>query len=402
MDSVTAVGQQRGAQPQAQPWHRALATGDAVLALAVVALLCVGAVMVASASIEYAGERYGDAWYFLRRHLVYAGIGVALALALALVPINFWARWGAPLLMLGALALLVLVLVPGIGQEANGSRRWLSFGPLRLQPSELAKFCFIAYLAAYIVNHRQNLRHGHRALVGLVLLLGLVMALLLSEPDLGAAAVIAITALGVLFLTGARLSNFLLLGATAVGACVALAFTSPYRLRRLQSFLDPWSDPLDGGYQLIQSLIAYGRGEWFGLGLGHSIQKQFFLPESHTDFIFSVLAEELGLVGVVALISLLSLLVARLIAIGRRAERSGQDFAACFCYGVGILFAVQSFINIGMTAGLLPTKGLTLPFISYGGSSLVVSCMMVGLALRVDHESWLHHCRHSARRRPLP
>ncbi len=401
MASVSTVTTSREVSP-VELWRHTLGAGDATLVLSVLALLCTGIVMVASASIEYAGENYGDIWYFLRHHLIYVSVGIGLALALAWVPINFWASWGALLLMLGALSLLALVLVPGIGQEVNGSRRWLSFGPLRLQPSELAKFCFIAYLAAYIVKHRQNLRDGRSALVGLLMLLGLVTALLLSEPDLGTAVVIALTSLGVLFLTGVRLSNFLVLGAIAVGACGALALSSPYRLRRLQSFLDPWSDPLNGGYQLIQSLIAYGRGEWFGLGLGHSIQKQFFLPESHTDFIFSVLAEELGLVGVVGLIGLLSLLVARLLVVGRRAECAGQYFAACFCYGVGILFAVQSFINIGMTAGLLPTKGLTLPFISYGGSSLVVSCMMIGVVLRIEHELSGGCLVPSVRRRNLP
>ncbi len=389
-------------QRQVAPWRHVLSMGDETLVLLVLALLCVGSVMVGSASIEYATEHYGDSWYFLRRHLSYAGVGICAALFLALVPTSFWERGGALLLMLGACALLVLVLVPDIGHEVNGSRRWLSFGMLSLQPSELSKLCFICYLATYIVKHRQNLCSGHRALFGLLLLLGALMALLLSEPDLGTAAVIAITALGVLFLTGVRLSNFILLCIVAGGACATLAIASPYRLRRLQSFLDPWADPLNGGYQLIQSLIAYGRGEWFGLGLGHGIQKQFFLPESHTDFIFAVLAEELGWVGVVVLICLLSLLVARLFVVARHAERIGRDFAACFCYGAGILFAVQSFVNIGMTAGLLPTKGLTLPFISYGGSSLVVSCMMIGIALRIEAELSGAVAPLNTRRRPLP
>ena len=378
--------------------HRAaLRHVDGLLLGSGVALLLLGLVMVASASMEYADETYGSAWFFMLRHAIYAVLAALAAGIVLLLPMRVWQRWGG-LILLASCVLLVLVLVPGIGREVNGSRRWLAFGPFNMQPSELLKFCFIIYLSGFLVRHGEAVRRNLWALIWPAMVLAILLLLLLGEPDLGAAAVLLGTAFAMLFLGGTHLLPFIGTCTLSFGVCAWLAMASPYRLQRLIAFKDPWADPFDSGYQLSQSLIAFGRGEWFGVGLGNSVQKHFYLPEAHTDFVFAIFAEEMGLVGVLLLVGLFTLLLTRMLAVGQRAERSGELFSAYAIYGATVLFAIQAFINMGMTSGLLPTKGLTLPFISYGGSSLVVCCMLLGLTLRTDYESRCQELRFNRRR----
>jgi cell division protein FtsW len=358
---------------------------DAAFLTALLALLALGVVMMTSASVELAADRYGNPFHHLFRHGVYLVIGlVALALTVQ-IPLRLWEELGVPLLVLGA-ALLVLVLVPGVGITRNGATRWLGIGGLTLQASEVAKFCLLVYFAGYASRKEQELGTKLTGLLPAVGILALYLLLLLLEPDFGAAVVLATAALGMLFLAGARFLPFLLLALTGAGAAVALALSSPYRMQRLVTYLDPWANQFDGGYQLTQSLIAFGRGQWFGVGLGNSLQKLFYLPEAHTDFVFAIVAEELGLLGALGTLGLFALLIWRIFHIAGRAAARRQKFAATLTGGIALLFAAQVFINVGVNTGLLPTKGLTLPFLSYGGSSLVVSCALMGLVLRVDRE----------------
>jgi len=358
---------------------------DEVLLALAGALLLVGVVAVSTASIEHADSIYNDPWHHLRRHLIYLIAGVALGAVTATVPLAFWLRSGW-LLLLIALALLVLVLIPGIGREVNGAQRWLPLAGFNVQPSELAKFAFVVYLAGYLARRRDEVRQALSGFVKPLAVLVAMTLLLLLEPDFGGAVVVAAAALGMLFLAEVRLWQFALtLGGVAL-AGGALILMAPYRVARLTSYTDPWADQFDSGYQLVQSLIAFGRGELFGVGLGNSVQKLFYLPEAHTDFVFSVWAEETGFVGAALLIALFIALLSRIFWIARRAAQQGQVFAAHLCHGVLLLISSQVFINIGVASGLLPTKGLTLPFISYGGSSLIVSCALIGLALRCEFE----------------
>ena len=358
---------------------------DYALLSAAIMLLGLGLVMVMSTTITAADRQLGQPFYYLLRQVAYLGVGLAMAFVVVSMRLVYWEKLGPMLLMLGSV-LLVLVLIPGIGKEVNGSHRWLVFGPVRLQPSELVKLAVVVYLAGYLVRHGEQVR---TSIPGFLIPMGtiaFIATLLLMEPDFGAVMVIAATALGLMFLGGVRLWLFGLLVAMAGTALGLLAFAAPYRMERLTAFLNPWADPYNSGFQLTQALIAFGRGEWWGVGLGASIQKLFYLPEAHTDFLFAVLAEELGLVGALAVILLFVLLVWRAFALGRRAELAGDRFAAYLAYGLGLWIALQSFINIGVNMGLLPTKGLTLPLLSYGGSSLVVSCVALALLWRIDYE----------------
>jgi cell division protein FtsW len=296
-----------------------------------------------------------------------------------------WRTLG-PLMLLLGLALLFLVLVPGIGYEVNGSRRWIRFGIINLQVSEPARLCFIIYLAGYLVRRNKEVRERFVGFLRPMLILSVACAALLAEPDFGAAVVLLGTALTMLFVAGARLRDFLLFFSVAVVSMVALAFASPYRLQRLTGFLDPWSDPFNSGFQLTQSLIAIGRGEWFGVGLGNSVQKLFYLPEAHTDFVFAVFAEEFGLLGSLALISVFALFVWRIFRIAMRAFDAERCFEAYLAIGIGTWLGLQAFINVGVNMGLLPTKGLTLPLVSYGRSSLIVAMVAIALLLRIHHE----------------
>lgn len=359
------------------------------LLLAVAALLLVfGLVMVASASVAVAERQTGDMLYYFRRQLVFAALGLGAGVFMYCVPMRHWSNAGFPLLGFG-LVLLMLVLIPGIGHEVNGARRWLNLGPVNLQASEVARLCFIVYLASYVTRHRAQVQSRIRGLLRPMLPLGLASVLLLAEPDFGSTAVLLAVAAVILFLAGAKLLHMLLLGAVGVGTLAMLLVSSPYRLKRLASFRDPFADPFDGGFQLTQSLIAIGRGEWTGVGFGNSIQKLLYLPETHTDFLFAVIAEELGLVGVVALMALFGVLVWRGFVVAQAAVAREDYFAAYVAWAVSAWVGLQAFINMAVNMGLLPTKGLTMPFISYGGSSLLVTCASLGLLLRVDRENRL-------------
>jgi len=358
-------------------------TPDPLLIGPALALISVGLVAIASASIEYGDWHFSNPWHHSIRHGIYLAIATVTALIVYRVPLEVWQRTSGAWLLL-AFVLLLLVLVPGIGRNVNGSQRWLPIGPLTLQPSEVAKFALVLYISGFLVRHNELVRTHWQGLAKPVLVLALVAFLLLLEPDFGATVICAGTIFGMLFLAGARLHYVVMLITVAVGALALMVFSAPYRLARLTAYTDPWQDPYGSGFQLIQSLIAFGRGEWIGVGLGNSIQKLFYLPEAHTDFVFSIWAEETGLVGSVSLILLYCLLVGRILQVGWRSEQQGQPFAGYVCYGVALIFSGQAFVNMGVSSGLLPTKGLTLPFISYGGSRLIVSFVMLAVVLRVE------------------
>lgn len=357
---------------------------DPWLVGATLALLSLGVVMVASASLGFAAQR-GDGLHFIKRHLFYVALSLVLSVAVLRVPLAWWYRNSLTLLLIAVL-LLLMVLVPGIGREVNGSRRWLPLGPFTLQVGEYAKLALVVFIAAYLQRRQLQLREQWQDFVKPLAVVGVIGILLLAQPDLGSAVVIGATVVMMLFLAGVRLWQFSLLAAAALGLLAALVVFSPYRAQRLATYLDPWADQFNTGYQLVQSLIAFGRGGWFGVGLGNSVQKAFYLPEAHTDFIFAILAEELGWIGVIAVVALFCVLVERCFANARKAIQRQDWFAAFIAFGIGILLAGQTFINIGVTAGLLPTKGLTLPLVSYGGSSLMMSCVMVALVLRLGAE----------------
>ncbi len=359
---------------------------DFWLVFSTASLAMLGLVMVSSASVTLADRELGQPFYYAIRQAIYIVSGVLGGVALFRLRLALLERMGVALLLL-SLLLLLLVLVPGIGVEVNGATRWINIGLFRLQVSEPAKLLFIVYLASYLARHGEEVRTRIAGFVKPVGLFMLAALLLLLEPDFGATVVLAATVMGMIFMAGVRLVQFG--GVLGVGALLlaSLAVSSPYRMQRLTTFLDPWADPFNSGFQLTQSLIAIGRGEWFGVGLGASIQKLFYLPEAHTDFVFAVWAEEMGLLGVCIIIMLYATLVWRAFVIAAQAVRADNLFAAYLSYGIGIWFGLQSFINIGVNMGLLPTKGLTLPLMSYGGSSMVVMCAAIALLLRVDHET---------------
>ncbi len=359
---------------------------DPVVALCAVILLALGAVMVASASITVAARELGEPWHYLLRQLAFVGLGMGLAAIIVQIPLARWQQLALPL-ALAALALLALVLVPGFGRTVNGSTRWLELGVIGFQVSEAAKLAVLLYLADYAVRRRDQLTATWGGFLRPLLPVGLGAALLLMEPDFGAAVVLVVSAMTVLFLGGVPWSRFILLALAAAGGVIALALSSPYRMERITAFLDPWADPFDSGFQLTQSLIAVGSGGWAGVGLGGSVQKLFYLPEGHTDFLFAIFAEEAGLIGVLAVIVLYVVLVGRAFGVAGRADRAGLGFGALLAAGIGGWIALQAFINAGVNMGLLPTKGLTLPLMSYGGSSTLVMCGAIGLLLRVECET---------------
>ncbi|QTF94052.1 putative lipid II flippase FtsW, partial [Halomonas sp. BM-2019] len=359
---------------------------DGWLLTAALALMLIGWVMVTSASSEVAAGLTGNPWYFSIRHGLFLVMALSAAAFVLRMPLAWW-RVNGPLLLLVGIALLVLVLL--VGREINGSKRWLSIPgvPFNLQASEVAKLCLIAYMAGYLERFLPQVRRQWGAFLRPLVVVGVIALLLILAPDYGAAVVMTACVMGMLLMAGAPWGRFvLLLGAVGLlGFYVAIA--EPYRLARLTSFADPWADQFASGYQLTQALIAFGRGSWLGMGLGNSVQKLFYLPEAHTDFVFAVLAEELGLFGAVGVVGLFALLIWRAMAVGRRAELARQPFAAYLSYGIALVVGAQAFINIAVSSGMLPTKGLTLPLLSYGGSSLLVSAVMVALLLRADIET---------------
>ena len=348
-------------------------------------LMSVGLVMVASASVAFAAANYGDAWYFAKRHGVYMAMGVTVAMVVVSIPMSVWQRY-AGYFLLFTLLLLVIVLIPGVGKKVNGSQRWLSLGIISVQVSEIAKFCAVVFFASFFARRYHELHFGWQGFLKPLLVVGLFVVLLLLEPDFGSSVVLSATVFAMMFIAGVRMWHFLLLIGLGVASLGAVAVFSPYRMQRLITFLDPWADQFNTGYQLTQSLIGFGRGEWFGLGLGNSLQKLFFLPEAHTDFIFAIIAEEFGLIGATIVIGLFVALILRIFTIAKNNLAVGKAFAAFAAFGVAILFSFQVFINVGVASGLLPTKGLTLPLISYGGSSLLVSCVLLAFVMRIEWE----------------
>jgi len=359
---------------------------DTWLMTVILILIGLGLVMVASSSIAIADRQFHEPLHYFWRQSFSAVIGLSLIAASLKVPLSVWEYLSVPLLVLGLL-LLVLVLIPGVGREVNGSTRWITFGSFSLQASEPVKICVIAYLAGYMVRHGEHVRNNFAGFIRPICVLTIVASLLLLEPDYGSCVVLLATALGMLFMGGVPLGRLFAWVSAAIAVLASLAVLSPYRLQRLMSFSDPWQDPFNSGFQLTQALIAFGRGDWFGVGLGSSVQKLFYLPEAHTDFVFSVFAEEFGLFGSAILILLFSFLVWRAFVIGHIAERMGKLFAAYFAYGIGLIIGIQAFINMGVNLGVLPTKGLTLPLLSYGGNSMIVTCLLLGILLRVEVEN---------------
>jgi cell division protein FtsW len=359
---------------------------DRIALSLILAIVLLGLIMVTSASVSIASKESGDPFSYLERQLVLCLIGFALAAIVFCIRTEYLEKFAWPLLI-GAVALLFFVLVPGLGHVVNGSRRWIRLLGFNFQASELARVLVLIFIASYAVRREDELRNTAMGLVKPMGLLVFVALLLLAEPDFGAASVLFITGFGILFIAGARLRYVLIAAAGGAAAATLLVVMAPYRMARVTSFLDPWADPYNSGFQLTQSLIAIGRGEWFGVGLGESVQKLFYLPEAHTDFLFAVLAEELGLVGVAATLALFIALVWRSFWIAQLAARANLKFQAFLAAGFGLWLGAQALINIGVNMGVLPTKGLTLPLMSYGRSSMIVTLAWVGLLLRVYHEA---------------
>ena len=354
-------------------------------------LLMIGLLMVASASIPIAERQTGQPFYFVIRQGLFVLVGLVAAAAVLRIPLARWRR-ASPWLLALAVALLAVVLLPGVGRDVKGSTRWISLGVINVQVSEVAKLLALVYVASYLKRHSDDLRMtdfrtSAMALLRPMAVLSVLSVLLLLEPDFGSVIVLMAVALGMMLLAGVNLWQFLALQAGLISVMTVLLWSSPVRRSRLIAFLDPWANSETSGYQLTQSLIAIGRGEWFGVGLGQSVQKLFYLPEAHTDFLFAVLAEELGLVGIVAVITLFMVIVWRAFAIGQRAEWLNLHFSAWLAYGIGLWFGIQALFNMGVNMGVLPTKGLTLPLMSYGGSSVVVMCAALALLLRIDTET---------------
>ena len=362
---------------------------DRSLAWAALLLVSLGLVMVYSSSIATAeAGRYSgnNSAYYLLRHSMFLVLALGAATAVFLVPVRLWQK-AAPWFFAACMVLLVLVLIPAIGREVNGARRWLNLGVANMQPSELMKLSVVLYAADYTVRKHAVLKNFRRGLLPMLAVMLVVAWLLLREPDFGALVVVAMTAFGVLFLGGMSGRHFGALLAMLGAGFVLLVLSSPYRMQRILGFMDPWSDAYGKGYQLSHALIAFGRGEWLGVGLGASIEKLHYLPEAHTDFLLAVIAEELGLLGVVAVIALFVWVVLRAFFIGRQAALRERHFPALVAQGIGIWIGFQALINMGVNMGLLPTKGLTLPLMSFGGSGLIVNCVAIAILLRVDWEN---------------
>ena len=366
-----------------------IAEFDQGLVWITVLLVGLGLVMVYSASIAIAESSRSSGYqptYYLLRHGLFVGVGVMAAVVAFQIPLRLW-QLAAPYLFLLGAGLLVLVLMPGVGREVNGSQRWISLGFVTVQPSEFMKLAAVLYAADYTARKAAHMASFRKGFLPMFVVMMGVGWLLLREPDFGAFVVITVIAMGILFLGGMNWKLFAGLFSLLLVGFVVLILTSPYRLQRVVGFMDPWADPYGKGYQLSHALIAFGRGEWLGVGLGASVEKLFYLPEAHTDFLLAVIAEELGFVGVAAIIAAFVWIVARAFMIGRRAASLDRHFSALAAQGIGLWIGVQAIINIGVNTGMLPTKGLTLPLVSFGGSALVATCCALALLLRVDWEN---------------
>jgi len=370
---------------QATRFAEAKGRFDTGLIVAALLLTSLGVVMVASSSIAIADGQHVGSFYYLQRHLVFLALGLAAAVVVSRIELA-WIERHALLLLLGGAVLLLLVFVPLVGVRINGARRWIRLGVIGFQSVEAAKILLVVYMASYLVRHREAVQARLLGVLKPLGIAGLFAGLLLAQPDFGSATLLTAVALGMVWLGGARVRHLAVLAAAVVPLLVWIAFSQDYRVRRLTSFLDPWADPFNDGFQLTQALIAVGRGEWFGVGLGASVQKLFYLPMAHTDFILAVLAEELGLAGIVLVLVLFSWLVGRGMVVGLRAIEQNRHFAGYCAFGVSLMIGLQALVSIGVNLGVLPTKGLTLPLISSGGSSVMMSCAAIGLLLRVSYE----------------
>lgn len=356
---------------------------DRQLLLLTVGLLCLGIVMVASASIAESMSLHHHPFIFVKRQAVSVFVSLIAMAVTVQCPVELWKKHNAKFLLVAIVALLLVLFV---GRSINGSSRWLGFGPLNIQPAEFAKLALFAYLSGYLVRRNQEIRENLKGFLKPLAVLFILALLILAQPDLGTVVVMFVATIGMLFIAGAQLIQFFGLIVTGSLSVAMLIVAEPYRVRRVTSFLNPWQDPFGSGYQLTQSLMAFGRGQWFGEGLGNSVLKLEYLPEAHTDFVMAILAEELGFIGVCIVLGLFAWLSYKAIAIGRRALQSDQPFEGYLACGIGIWIAFQSAVNIGAASGMLPTKGLTLPLVSYGGSSLLVVSIVIGLLLRIDFE----------------
>ncbi len=358
---------------------------DKIISILSLFLILIGAIAISSSSIDYAAKYFGNPWYYTLRHISYIIFSLGVGFCAYVIPTHIWRDTGI-LWLLAATALLIFVLIPGVGKEVNGSQRWLSLGFVSFQPSEFTKFAMITFLSGYLVRQGEKISRDWLCFLKPILITLVFVVLLLMEPDFGAAVIIIGSVFTMLFLAGVRLIYFLCLAALATSFLFMLALSAPYRVQRLVAYIDPWSDPYANGYQLVQSLIAFGRGEWFGVGLGNSVQKLFYLPEAHTDFIFAIWAEELGAIGALLILLLYAGFVARIIWLGWQSASAGNFFGAHFCNGFAVLISGQVIINIGVAMGLLPTKGMTLPFISWGGTSLLFTILMLSIVLRIEQD----------------
>ena len=358
---------------------------DLILLGAGFILLMIGMVMVSSASIAIADDQHGDPFFFLKKQFLAALIGCCAAFIGMFIPIRTWKNLSLPLLLLG-ITLLIIVFIPDIGRTVNGSTRWISVAGINFQVSEPARLCLLIYVAGYLVRRNRQLRESISGFIPPIIILCIACGLLLFEPDYGASVVLLLSIMPMLFSAGARIRDFTIFVAISMIGMTVIAFLTPERIERLYTFLEPWEYSQQGGFQLTQSLIAFGRGDWFGVGLGNGVQKLFYLPEVHTDFIFAVLVEELGLFGALVMILLFTILVIRIFQIALKAARLERLFEAYLSIGIGSWLAIQTCINIGVNIGALPTKGLTLPLISYGRSSLIITIIAIGMILRISHE----------------
>ncbi len=376
---------------------RSSVTFDRSFIILAFAMYMIGLVMVASSSMPVAERLFDNPFHFVVRHLIYIGLSLAIAALVLQVPMSWWHKNSANLLIVGIVLLTVVLL---IGRTVNGSTRWIVIGPITVQAAEPAKLFFFCYLAAYLVRRREEVMENIKGFFKPLVVFGVLAMLLLMQPDLGTVVVMFVTTFGLLFLAGAKLWQFIAIAIVGLAALSSLAIFEPYRWRRVTSFLDPWQDPFGSGYQLTQSLMAYGRGEVTGQGLGNSIQKLEYLPEAHTDFVMAVLAEEFGFIGISAVLLLSSIVVIKALMLGRKAVNKEKYFEGFFAYGIGIWMCFQAAVNIGASAGIVPTKGLTMPLISYGGSSMIIMTVAFVILIRIDHEIRLQSLQATAAIKP--
>jgi cell division protein FtsW len=380
--------------PWLQTEERRLETFDRSYIMLAFSMYIIGLIMVASSSMPIAERLFDNPFHFIVRHMIYIILSLGVAAFTLQIPMYRWHQYSSKLLLV-AVILLVVVLV--IGRNVNGATRWISVGPITVQAAEPAKLFFFCYLSAYLVRRRNEVMENIKGFAKPLMVFGLLSALLLMQPDLGTIIVMFVTTFGLLFLAGAKLWQFMAISGVGITLLTMLAYFSPYRWARVTSFLDPWKDPFDSGYQLTQSLMAYGRGETFGQGLGNSVHKLEYLPEAHTDFVMAVLAEEFGFVGISVILLLSMTLVFKALLLGRKAVNQKKYFEGFFAYAIGIWFCFQAAVNIGASAGVVPTKGLTMPLISYGGSSMIIMTLAVVILIRIDHEIRLQSIQATSR-----